>query len=995
MFKRFIGIALIATTAGLAGIVPAPAQAQQTRVSPNFKLASDPSAFRGRDGVGLAVNPNNPQHIVAVHTNYLESTCEASASFDGGATWSTAFALAPPDPVGFSFPPICNSSFGASQYVEFGSGQSVYTAAVMQRREDTIGFAQDASAMVFKSNDGGVTWQEGIVALQGGPGGPDPNATPGPIWYRPSLSVQRGGGPGGADRVHVVSRNIRNVTCTTGSCSEIHSAVSNDGGQTFSGPIRVTPEGANATDYASKPVVNSDGSVTVAWRTVGVAGFVQVARSTNGGQSWGTPINVTGVVNSGTPVSTHVPTNPPSGQSSSASYPRMAGDPNIPGRLYMVYSQGSAGPTPPPGGYQGSDHFISPDSAVWFQRSTDGGLTWSTPKRVSDPTNQPGSRVHQTRHPSISVSTNGRVNIVWHDRRHWYQGPGERMCSHSHIFCEDIRLGDAYYDTSTDGGLNFGTDIRVSDRSHNNEVGYDTRPSGYWWFAPQSVGVGNQVLVGWMDSREGNWDTDTEDIYLAKIDFGASGEAPKTHVEPGDNVGTSVELSKLGYMGGNEGALIGGPRDPAGAGPSGPATRNTSHVVIVNENDVAGALAGAVLGRANPAPVLLSPAGGLPASVKAELARLNPAGAYVIGDATSLSPQVEADLIAAGIPGAAIERLSGGSDAGTAALMASEMDRRLAAETAVDAPAFDAVVIANPTSADSVAVAGLASARRLPVLYTNAAGDDIPASTTGALTALDINRTLVVGGPGSVSPGAMAGLPNATRHGGANVYETSKAIVDESIARGLPANVVYVADGAKPMDAALLGGVVGRATGVMALAPAPLYDTALGQASAFGLNAVSRYFVVGAASAPPPPPPAPAPPPPPPPAPPAPPPPPAAGDTTAPIARLSGPRIQKLGRRVTLNVVCTSEPCRAVVSATIRVPRLGRARAKTLRFRSVSANLRRNARRTIRLQVSSTSRSTILRALRLRKPISVRISVRVSDTAGNGRTLRRTVRLKR
>ncbi|HWI06437.1 MAG TPA: hypothetical protein VNT54_02845 [Solirubrobacteraceae bacterium] len=977
MFKRSIAVALIAATAGLAGVLPAPAQAQQTRVSPNYKLASDPSAFRGRDGVGLAVNPNNPQHVVAVHTNYLESTCEASASFDGGATWSGAFTLTPPAPVGFFYPPVCNSSFGASQYIEFGSGQSVYTTTAMQKRQETLGFSQDASALVFKSNDGGVTWQEGVVALEGGPGGPDPNATPGPIWYRPSLSVHRGGGTGGADRVHVVSRNIRNVACSTGSCSELHSTVSNDGGASFAPPVRVTPEGVSVQDYPSKPVVNSDGSVTVAWRTLGIDGLIQTARSTDGGQSWQAAVDVTRVRNTGSAVTSHIqpPTPTPGVTSTSASYPRMAGDPNIPGRLYLVYSQGSGGPTAPPGGYQGSDHFISPDSAVWFQRSTDGGLTWSTPKRVSDATNHPGSRVHQTRHPSISVSSNGRINIVWHDRRHWYQGPGERMCSHSHIFCEDIRLGDTYYDTSTDGGLNFGTDVRVNDRSHNNEVGYDTRPSGYWWFAPQSVGVGNQVLVGWMDSREGNWDTDTEDIYLAKVDFGATGEAPRTHVDAGDAVARSVELSKLGYMGGNEGALVGGPRDPAGAGPTGPASRNASHVVIVNQNDVAGALAGAVLGRANPAPVLLSPAAGLPASVKAELARLNPAGAYIIGDATSLSAQVQADLVAAGIPSGAIERLAGGSDAGTAALIASEMDRRLAAETSVDAPAFDAAVIANPASAESAAVAGMASARRLPVLYTNAAGDAIPASTSAALTALDIDKTLVIGSTASVSAAAAAGLPNVTRLGGANVYATSQAVLSESVARGLPTNVVYVADGAQPMDAALLGGVVGRATGVMVLAPAPLYDSAVGQVSAFGLSGISRYFLVGPASAPPPPPPA--------------------SDTTAPVARLLGPTIQKLRSTVSVTVLCSSEPCRAIVNATIRVPKLGRAKAKTLRFRSVSANLRPGVRRTVRLRVSSTSRSTILRALRLRKGISVRVAVRVSDAAGNRRTLRRTVRLKR
>ena len=81
---RWIGLAVLAATVGLLALVPV-AEAE-VRVSPNYKLDSDSSPFRGRDQVGLAVNPTNPQHIVEVNANYLDSTCEASASLDGGVT---------------------------------------------------------------------------------------------------------------------------------------------------------------------------------------------------------------------------------------------------------------------------------------------------------------------------------------------------------------------------------------------------------------------------------------------------------------------------------------------------------------------------------------------------------------------------------------------------------------------------------------------------------------------------------------------------------------------------------------------------------------------------------------------------------------------------------------------------------------------------------------------------------------------------------------------
>ena len=147
------------------------------------------------------------------------------------------------------------------------------------------------------------------------------------------------------------------------------------------------------------------------------------------------------------------------------------------------------------------------------------------------------------------------------------------------------------------------------------------------------------------------------------------------------------------------------------------------------------------------------------------------------------------------MPGARITRLAGGSDAATAALMAAQFDRRLPAEVGAQGPAFDAAVIANPATADAAAAAGLAAARRLPILYVGA--DSIPRATTNALSSLNIDKTLVIGGSDKVSDAVVAQLPAPTRLGGADQYATSKAVVGESQARGMPHNVVYVADGAQ------------------------------------------------------------------------------------------------------------------------------------------------------------------------------------------------------
>ena len=904
--KICLATVAIAVVLGLA-----PAAQAELRIGQNYNLRSDPSSFRARDQVGLAVHRTDPSKVVAINADYLDLECEASRSTDGGTTWSTAVPLLPPDPGAgeATFSKRCNFH----QSVAFGSGDNVYAIVSASRTSPAL---PDAGVLVYRSTNAGLTWQRGVIALPGGAGRVD-SSTPqvGPSYTRPTLTVDPGTG-GGPDKVYAIGRDFvasgNGGSPCTASCGLTQVAVSADGGTSFAPPVNVSPVGLNTQD-PPEGVVNSDHSVTIVWRQSGQGaatamnpsnvGALQATTSATPGTpgSWSAPVNIVTVTNTGTSTATHVqPADGFTGSSTTATYPRIATDPTRPGWIYLVYGQAATpGPLAPAGGYLGTDHFISPDTAVYFQRSKDRGATWSAPKRISDQLNVPGSVVHQSRQPNIGVAPDGKVNIVWHDRRHWFMeglpvagnaalnsASMERNCSHSHAFCEDIRLGDTYYSYSDNGGETFSSDIRINDRSHNNDVGYDTRPaSGYWSWSPVVGTVtGNRTLIGWMDSREGNWDTDTEDFYLAKVDFGATGADPETFVDEPDAIARSVALSKIGYQGGNEGALVGGARDPFNLFPTpigtpipgGVASRNASAVVIANQTDVAGAMAGTVLARANPAPLLLSSASGLPAAVKAEVSRIRPAAAFIIGDTDKLAEQVLNDTaVAAGIDPSKVVRISGGSDAGTAALMPARYDYRTQALKDADVPAFDAVVIANPATPDAAAAVALAAARRLPYLYVGQ--NTVPAETLTALDDLDIKKLIIVGGTDEVSAAVetqLDALPKVTdpitRRGGATQYDTSRAVVAESAARGMPSNIAYVADGGSPMDATLLGGVVARATGMLLLAPAPLYTNGSSQVVDFGLTGVDRVVLAGPATAPVEPPP---PPPPPPAAPPAPPPP--------------------------------------------------------------------------------------------------------------------------
>jgi len=450
---------------------------------------------------------------------------------------------------------------------------------------------------------------------------------------------------------------------------------------------------------------------------------------------------------------------------------------------------------------------------------------------------QVNGRVTQTRHPNISVAPNGRIDIVWQDRRHWYRG-----CIHTHVICNEARLGDTYLSSSSDNGANFSANHRVSDRSHNNDVGYDYRFGVGWAFGPVATPLANNtLLVGWMDSRNGNYENDVQDIYLAKVNYAAGAGVPTEGVPRTDNVSTSVRLEQHTYPGGGEGLLA-----------ATFATRPGSKVVIVNENDYPAALAASVLARANLSTVLLTPGNALPATVKAEIARMKPNGAYLVGGNGTLSNQIQTevtDLMSSAQAKANVQRVFGATAPELAANMAGLLDTRTIMQKANnDPPAFNAVAVVNPASPDSAAIAGLAAARRLPILFVSK--DSVPAATTNMINQFGVTKALVVGGPQWISNTTMNQLPAPQRLGGSDQYATSKAVVAESVARGLPTNIAYLADGSKPMDGALLGAVVGRVTALEALSKAPLSSTAAGTAAGLGLTSqLDRMILLQGAAA--------------------------------------------------------------------------------------------------------------------------------------------------
>jgi|WetSurMetagenome_2_1015567.scaffolds.fasta_scaffold17810_2 hypothetical protein len=138
---------------------------------------------------------------------------------------------------------------------------------------------------------------------------------------------------------------------------------------------------------------------------------------------------------------------------------------------------------------------------IYFKRSTDAGLTWGDEIRLTDNSGL-------SNHPSVAVS--GQiVHVVWQDTR-------------------DGANGEIYYKRSTDEGVNWGTDMRLTNNSAAS------------WNPSVSLS-GSVVHVVWRDKRDG---ANGEIYYKRSADGGVSWENDiRLTNDPSASTNCSVNVS--------------------------------------------------------------------------------------------------------------------------------------------------------------------------------------------------------------------------------------------------------------------------------------------------------------------------------------------------------------------------------------------------------------------------------------------------------------------
>jgi hypothetical protein len=281
---------------------------------------------------------------------------------------------------------------------------------------------------------------------------------------------------------------------------------STNGGVNWSTPITFTG------DQGAYVCVGANGSVSGGSVYMGCiyGSTIRVARSTNGGASFtAQEIAVSGISGPGVICSGR---NTVKGCIRTDYFPRMAADNSFTstrGYVYVAYAANPAG---------------TDNADIFLARSTDYGLTWSTPVRVNDDATTTDQWM-----PTITVDKTGKIFISWYDSR------------------EDATnnlLTKVYGATSTNGGLTFTANYPISNTSFSPDNMKQSQGSGEAYYIGDYIGISPTNNVGygvWMDGRNNSLGS-----YVGYYpDFALTSEPSTASLNNNDSVSVVLKIPEI------------------------------------------------------------------------------------------------------------------------------------------------------------------------------------------------------------------------------------------------------------------------------------------------------------------------------------------------------------------------------------------------------------------------------------------------------------------
>ncbi|MBD3163138.1 MAG: hypothetical protein GF346_11860 [Candidatus Eisenbacteria bacterium] len=366
----------------LASLLLAPVAGAQDWI--NVKLNED-TTQQLQNEQQVVVNPTDPLNLVSVWRDFRLGYRQVgyAYTFDGGATWTNPGLF-----VDVHYPRDSDPALTVNSDGDFFAMLLAYTGNTNQPN----------GMLMYRSTDGGMTWEDRGFAI---------NQVPGVFEDKEFIACDRSGSAYDG-RIYMVWDRFyeTNIYCVS----------TGDEGDNWTSERRVSDQSSN---QFPTPAVGHDGTIYVAWTYFG--GYIRFDKSTDGGLTFGSDRNVTSVYNP------HPTLN---GGIESPAHPAMdvdISDGPYDGRIYIAYLNRSG----------------SSDYDIYVRFSDDQGSSWSNAIRINDDAFNNG---RDQFHPWLTVDNSGVVTAVWLDRRH---DP-----SNLEWHC--------YISQSTDGGLNWSPNQQVS-----------------------------------------------------------------------------------------------------------------------------------------------------------------------------------------------------------------------------------------------------------------------------------------------------------------------------------------------------------------------------------------------------------------------------------------------------------------------------------------------------------------------------------------------------
>ncbi|MDQ6695741.1 MAG: glycoside hydrolase [Chloroflexota bacterium] len=421
----------------------------------------------------LAVDPTNPNNIIAAAKDWRTGPKQVwdYHSTDGGKTWADSH-------LDLQASELPNQS---DPVLAFDAQGTAYMSVIAYNQNDlSVG-----GIVVARSTDVGQTWSKPTLV----------SADSKTLFNdKEWLTIDRGSNPATHGNIYVTWTLFTTVNPRT-ERGDIFISRSTDGGKTFSARKLVSSQQQGDTQ-GSFPAIGPNGEVYVLYYSGSGAvdadsaeqgaeapvpappaqtgrDSLWIARSTDGGQTFGSPRKVATVVRPNSPL--------PNSHFRLFVLPVLMVDPKS-GEVYATWNDAASG-----------------ISNIQQVHSTDGGQTWSAQKRVNDDPSP--NRDHFF--PYSTAGSDGTLHTVWLDRR---DDPANKRYR-------------PYYSRSTDGGATYSANMPLTAVSSDPDVGFEGSLLGDY-IAVDTSADGSRVYAAWVDTRNGD-----QDIYFST--FSAHGASPQ------------------------------------------------------------------------------------------------------------------------------------------------------------------------------------------------------------------------------------------------------------------------------------------------------------------------------------------------------------------------------------------------------------------------------------------------------------------------------------